>query len=91
MNNGKVLRDESRRVIREIESIIEIVLLSLIYYYVWRIGYDNESAFPGYRFKGKYVLMGVYAAVMIFMFINTASLKQLTFLKKQKLIMLDII
>lgn len=69
MKNDKIFQNEARRVIRELESVVEIIILTLIYYFVWRLCYYDKGIFPGYEYKGKYVLMGVYALVMLFMFI----------------------
>lgn len=47
----------------------EGVFLCLLYYLVWRKGY-SPSLFPPFYYKGKYVLVGVYALLLSFFFHN---------------------
>ena len=49
----------SRTFIRGIEVFFEVGVLTVLYYFVWRFGYEAEN-FPQYLGFGKYVLMGVY-------------------------------
>ena len=55
--------------IRTMEGLVEIGLLALLYYVVWRQGYE-EGIFPSYHGNGKYVLTGVYALLSIVLFWN---------------------
>ena len=56
----------SKRFFIYILVLVEIVLLTGIYYYFWRIGYTHGIAgYPEYLGLGKYILMGVYAALAI--------------------------
>lgn len=57
----------SRNMIRGIEGIFEIAVLTVIYYLVWRYGYESVD-FPHYFGNGKYVLMGVYAVLLTILF-----------------------
>lgn len=51
---------KNKNTIRKIESVIELIVLSLIYYYVWRnFIFDKEYFWPMLG-RGKYVLMGIY-------------------------------
>lgn len=50
--------------IRVSEGMVEVFLLALAYYFVWRQGYD-EGIFPTYYGRGKYILVGIYAVLMI--------------------------
>ena len=59
-------RESTKSLIRGIESVVEAIVLSLIYYGVWDIFY-NEGPTPLFLGKGKYVLMGIYA-VLIYLF-----------------------
>lgn len=70
MDKKKAMRDDARGMLRGIEGIIEVFLLSLVYYIVWRLGYD-DGIFPFYYFNGKYVLAGVYALLIFLVFINS--------------------
>ncbi len=63
----KLFKEDARRLLRDIESVVEIVALTIIYYVVWRHGYD-EGVFPYYHYNGKYVLMGIYALMTFILF-----------------------
>ena len=56
--------DEAKSSVRKVEAFIEIVILALAYYLVWRLLYDTP-AMPSLYGSGKYVLVLVYA------FLNT--------------------
>ena len=58
--------EDTKGILRVVETLVEVVLLSLLYYVVWKIGYD----FYAFEYKGKYVLMGVYAALLYICFQN---------------------
>ena len=66
--------DEIKGLIRRAEGLLEIVLLSLVYYYVWRHMFYNSrflhfvSQFPELEGNGKYVLMLVYAMLVFIVF-----------------------
>lgn len=53
--------------IRKVESILEILFLVLAYYLVWRSFYRGENI-PLYYGKGKYILVGVYALLILVIF-----------------------
>ena len=57
-----------KSLIRNIEGFVEVALLTLVYYFVWRRGYD-EGLFPLYHGYGKYILAGVYGLLMLVMFV----------------------
>ena len=57
----------TKSLIRFAEGIFEIALLTIIYFVIWRNGYDR-SLFPAYLGKGKYVLIGVYALLAAVLF-----------------------
>lgn len=63
-------RESTKSLIRGIESFIEVVVLSVIYYNVWDM-YYNEGPIPLFLGKGKYVLMGIYAVLMYIFCKNT--------------------
>lgn len=65
----KTTREDVRGLLRGIECVIEIVFLSVLYYLVWRHGYD-DGRFPAYLFKGKYVLAGLYGVLVALIFSN---------------------
>ena len=56
---------KNKNTVRRIESVIEILVLTLIYYYVWRnYIFDKEYFWPMLG-RGKYVLMGIYFILSI--------------------------
>lgn len=62
--DGRMIRrkrkfDEVKHLIRKMECVFEIMLLTLTYYLIWRSNYRIESI-PQYFGRGKYVLAGVY-------------------------------
>ena len=70
MDKKKIKRlDGVKGTIRAIEGILEVFLLTVTYYFVWRNGYA-DGLFPDYLFNGKYVLAGVYAALLFFLVYN---------------------
>lgn len=62
--------DGMKRTIRVIEGLLEVVVLSVAYYIVWRMGYDRSDGFPAYYGNGRYVLAGVYGLLVIMLFLN---------------------
>lgn len=74
LSKKRTLRDDAKSLIRDIEAVIEITVLSLIYYFVWRNGYD-VGIFPYYHYNGKYVLIGVYAIIIFILFANLDCFK----------------
>ena len=52
---------------RSIEGLLEVVILTVIYYFIFRNGYDGEL-FPDYARYGKYVLCGIYALLVMVLF-----------------------
>ncbi len=56
---------KNKNTIRKIESIIELVIMALAYYYVWKHHiFDREYFYP-FLGRGKYVLMGIYFLMMM--------------------------
>lgn len=66
--------DGFKSTIRAIEAIIEVTLLTVVYYYFWRRGYD-EGIFPTYYGNGKYVLAGVYGLLTVVLLHNFDGFK----------------
>ncbi len=58
--------EDTKGMLRVAETFVEVVLLTLLYYVVWRQGYE----FYAFAYKGKYVLMAVYAALLYICFHN---------------------
>lgn len=60
----------TKKTTRWIEGGIEAAVFAVAYYFVWRHLYDGKL-FPTYYGKGKYVLMGLYWILSVFIFENT--------------------
>ncbi len=63
-----------KSLIRGAEGFLEIALLTILYYMVWRKGYV-EGTFPAYYGLGKYVLTGVYALLTVVLMWNFEGFK----------------
>lgn len=57
----------AKSLIRSAEGFFEILLLTLLYYFAWRRGYE-ANVFPTYFGNGKYVLAGVYFLLVLVLF-----------------------
>ena len=54
-------RESTKGLVRGVETFIEVVVLSVIYYLFWRHGYGLVDQFLE---RGKYVIMGVYGVIL---------------------------
>ena len=59
--------EDTKGFVRVAETLLEVLILTVLYYFVWKQGYDLSY----FEYKGKYVLMGVYAALMYVFFQNS--------------------
>ncbi len=59
--------EDTKGILRVAETWLEVLILTLLYYVVWKEGYDLYA----FAYKGKYVLMGVYAMLMYVFFQNS--------------------
>lgn len=59
---------------RKVEASFEVLLLSFIYFFVWRFLYRPFGHFPYYGY-GKFVLMGVYALLVFILFYYCESFR----------------
>lgn len=55
--------------VKGFEALLEVVALTVAYYFLWRAGYENAN-FPNYYGYGKYVLAGVYALLTVLLYKN---------------------
>ncbi len=56
---------KNKNTIRKIESVIELVIMAIAYYFVWKyMIFDKQYFFP-FLGRGKYVLMGIYFILML--------------------------
>ena len=78
MNNGSnIKQNDSKDIkyfIRRVESLLEVGLLSLIYFLMWKYNYRDQGPFPYYG-RGKYILVGVYAIFIFILFYYSDSFK----------------
>jgi len=58
--------EDTKGFLRVAETLLEVLILTVVYYLVWRNGYDMFA----FEYKGKYVLMGVYGLLMYLIFQN---------------------
>ena len=58
--------EDTKGLLRVAETLLEVLILTVIYYLVWRNGYDMFA----FEYKGKYVLMGIYGLLMYLIFQN---------------------
>ena len=63
-----------KSLIRGLEGILEIAVLTLLYYQFWRHNYP-EGTFPAYYGLGKYVLSGVYGLLAVVLLLNFEGFK----------------
>ena len=64
-------REDMKGFVRVAETWLEIALMSLAYYIAWDRGYD----FYAFAYRGKYLLMGVYALLLYALFVNSECTK----------------
>lgn len=68
----KLSRDtiqNTKSLLHVFECVTEVVGLTLLYHFVWRNGYPTGS-FPAFYFRGKYILLGLYAGLLTFFLLN---------------------
>lgn len=78
-NEEKIMQKKKRMngvksLLRFAEGLLEILILTVIYYFVFRNGYD-ERLFPEYARYGKYVLCGIYALLTSVLFFGMDGYK----------------
>ena len=59
--------EDTKGLLRVAETWLEVVVMTLLYYAVWKEGYELYA----FAYKGKYVLMGVYALLIYLFFQNS--------------------
>lgn len=63
--------EDTKGLVRAAETLLEVVVMTLLYYGAFRKGYEIEYFMYNFAYKGKYVLMGVYAALLYALFLNS--------------------
>lgn len=63
---GRTLQnnDTFKELFEKFECLLEVVLLALTYYMIWRSSYPHYL-FHDFEHRGKYVLMGLYALILL--------------------------
>ena len=74
MNKTQYRLDRAKGMIRAAEGMLELLILAMVYYIVWRKCY-RPLGFPGYNGYGKYVLVGIYGLLTMFLFANFDGFK----------------
>ena len=59
--------EDTKGLLRAAETLLEILLMTLLYYSFWRRNYNASD----FHYNGKYVLMGVYALLLYALFLNS--------------------
>ena len=59
--------EDTKGFVRLMETLLEVLVLTVLYYVVWRNAYPDG----GFLYKGKYVLMGLYATLTLVFFQNS--------------------
>ncbi|MGN0976775.1 MAG: hypothetical protein ACI4PH_01865, partial [Faecousia sp.] len=59
--------EDTKGFVRVLETLLEVLILTVFYYIAWMKGYPLSY----FAYKGKYVLMGVYAALILIFFQNS--------------------
>ena len=59
--------EDTKGGVRAAETLLEVVVMTLLYYAAFRMGYDLSY----FAYKGKYVLMGIYAVLVYVFFLNS--------------------
>lgn len=66
--------DDMKQAIRKLEGLLEIIALAFIYFFVWRTNYRDPNLHAYYG-NGKYILAGVYAFLVLILFLYCDNFK----------------
>ena len=68
--------EDTKGFLRVAETLLEVLILTVVYYLVWRNSYDMFA----FAYKGKYVLMALYAALtyLVFQYTDCTMFGQLS-------------
>ena len=66
---SKSAYEDTKGFLRVAETLLEVAILTVIYYFVWRSAYDANN----FVYKGKDVLMGIYSVLTYVFFQNADS------------------
>ena len=82
-------KSDAMDMVRRLEAVIEVGILAVVFYLIWRNIYDGKS-FPAYFGRGKYVLIGVYA-IILYVLITVMNGFQFGILKQLDIIFSQVI
>ena len=74
INHNQRKFDDIKHTVRKFEGLAEVVLLTAIYYILWRFAYDVPTMHNFFG-NGKWLLMGVYAFLTLILFQYSDSFK----------------
>lgn len=74
-NRRMKLFDDIKHTLRKFEGLFEVFVLACTYYLMWRTYYRPLESFHKYYGSGKYILAGVYALLVFFLFLYCDSFK----------------
>ena len=74
INHNQRRFDDIKHTVRKFEGLAEVVLLTAIYYILWRFAYDVPTMHNFFG-NGKWLLMGVYAFLTLILFQYSDSFK----------------
>lgn len=75
-NSGRMkLFDDLKHTMRKLEGLLEVFILASIYYYVWKKYYRLLESVHNYYGNGKFLLVGMYALLVFFLFLYCDSFK----------------
>ena len=63
MRSDIAKRSEGKDLIRKLEGIIEVLLLTMLYFYIWKNEYSVMYVRTFYG-RGRILLMGIYFIIM---------------------------
>lgn len=78
--------EDTKGFVRVAETLLEVLILTFMYYWIWMTGYDLSY----FAYKGKYVLMGVYA-VLIYVFFQNSECTMFGHLSRVDLVLGQVI
>ena len=56
---------KNKNTIRKIESLLELAIMAIAYYFMWKYKIFDKAYFYPFLGRGKYVLMGIYFILML--------------------------
>ena len=65
---------DTKGLLRMAQTLLEVLVMTLLYYAVWRMA-DADHVLFGFKYMGKYVLMGTYALLLLIVFQNSDCTK----------------